>query len=258
MFEIYSSINAPKIMTDIRSAELIKYATNAFLAKKISFINEIANICEKVKGDVKKVAEGIGLDKRIGPKFLNAGIGYGGSCFPKDIDELIKIADGKRYNFKLLKAVTKVNENQKRNFVRKIKKILKKINGNTVCIWGLAFKPNADDVRKSPAIKIIKRLIDDGYKVKAYDPKDMNNAKREFEILVKQYLDNICFCVGPYEAVKNSYVLAIATEWADFLKLDMKRVKNLMYRPYFFDGRNMFEPEEMRKLGLYYEGIGRR
>jgi UDPglucose 6-dehydrogenase len=133
ILDIYSSINAPKIITDIRSAELIKYAANAFLATKISFINEIANICEKVKCDVKKVAKGIGLDKRIGPKFLNAGIGYGGSCFPKDIDELMKIADGKRYNFKLLKAVTKVNENQQRNFVRKIKKILKKINGNTVC-----------------------------------------------------------------------------------------------------------------------------
>ena len=252
MLDIYSSINAPKIMTDIRSAELIKYAANAFLATKISFINEIANICERVKVDVKKVAEGISLDKRIGPKFLNAGIGYGGSCFPKDIDELIKIADGKRYNFKLLKAVTKVNENQQRNFVRKIKKILKKINGNTVCIWGLAFKPNTDDVRKSPAIKIIRQLQKAGYKIQTYDSIATGNAKKE---LLKK---NIKFCKTPFEAVKNADVLALVTEWPEFSEIDMKKVKKLMRHLYILDGRNQFEPKELKNLGFYYEGIGRK
>jgi len=258
MLDIYSKIDAPKVITDIRSAEMIKYAANAFLAMKISFINEIANVCEGVGADVKKVAEGIGLDKRIGPYFLNAGIGYGGSCFPKDIDGLLMIANDYNYDFKLLKAVAEVNEYQQERFARKIVEILKMENGRIVAIWGLAFKPNTDDVRKSPAIKIIKRLIDDGYKIKAYDPKAMNNAKREFEILGKPYLDNICFCDDPYETVKNAYVLVIATEWSDFLKVDMKKVKDLMNSSHLFDGRNMFEPEEMRKLGFYYEGIGRK
>jgi len=258
MSEIYSKINAPKVITDIRSAEMIKYAANAFLAMKISFINEIANICERIGADVKKVAEGIGLDKRIGPYFLNAGVGYGGSCFPKDIDGLLMIANDHNYDFKLLKAVAEVNEYQQERFVRKIVDTLRRENGNTVAILGLAFKPNTDDVRKSPAIRIIKRLIEEGYKVKVYDPKAMNNAKKEFEILGKLYLDNICFCDDPYETVKDAYVLAIVTEWSDFLKLDMKRVKNLMYKPYLFDGRNTFEPKEIKRLGFYYEGIGRK
>ena len=252
MLDIYSSIKAPKIITDIRSAELIKYAANAFLATKISFINEIANICERVKGDVKKVAEGIGLDKRIGPEFLNAGIGYGGSCFPKDIDALAKMADHKRYNFKLLKAVTKVNKNQQKNFVRKIKKILKKIKGNTICIWGLAFKPNTDDIKKSPAIEIIKQLQRAGYNIQAYDPVATENAKKE---LPKK---NIEFCKNPFETAKNADVLALVTEWPEFSEINMKKVKNLMRHPYFLDGRNQFEPEEMKNIGFYYEGIGRK
>jgi len=252
MLDIYSSIKAPKIITDIRSAELIKYVANAFLATKISFINEIANICERVGGDVKKVAEGIGYDKRIGKSFLNAGIGYGGSCFPKDIDGLIKIADGKRYNFKLLRAVTKVNKNQQRNFIRKIKKILKNIGGKKIAIWGLAFKPNTDDIRKSPAIEIIKQLQKLEYKIQAHDPIATKNAQKE---LLKK---NIRFCKTALEAVKNADILALVTEWPEFSEIDMKKVKNLMRHPYFLDGRNQFEPKEMKKLGFYYEGIGRK
>lgn len=252
LLDIYSSIKAPKIIADIKSAEMIKYAANAFLATKISFINEIANICEKVRGNVKKVAEGIGLDKRIGHKFLNAGIGYGGSCFPKDINGLIKIADHKRYNFKLLKAVVRVNEDQQRNFIKKIKKILRKINGEAVCIWGLAFKPNTDDVRKSPAIEVIKSLQKSGYKIQTYDPIATENAKKE---LSKK---NIKFCKTPFEAVKNADVLTLVTEWPEFSELAMRKVKKLMRHPYFLDGRNQFEPEEMKKLGFYYEGIGRK
>ena len=252
MLDIYSSIEAPKMITDIKSAELIKYAANAFLATKISFINEIANICEKTGGDVKEVAEGIGYDKRIGKSFLKAGVGYGGSCFPKDINGLIEIADHKKYNSRLLKAVTIVNKSQQKNFVRKIKKILKKINGKTVCILGFAFKPNTDDVRKSPVIKIIKQLYKGNYKIQAYDPVAIENAKRELP------RKNIRFCKSAFGAAKNADVLAIVTEWPEFSELDLRKLKQIMKHPYILDGRNIFEPEEMKKLGFYYQGIGRR
>ena len=252
MFDVYSSIKAPKVVTDIKSAEMIKYAANAFLATKISFINEIANICERVDADVKNVAKGIGLDKRIGPKFLNAGIGYGGSCFPKDIEGLIYIANHNKYNFKLLNAVTEVNKNQQEIFIRKIKKDLKKIKGKTVCVWGLAFKPNTDDIRKSPAIEIIKKLQKENILIKAYDPQGIKNAKKQLP------QKNIKFCNSPYEAAKKADVLALVTEWPEFSELDMKKVKNLMRHPFFVDGRNQFELEEMKKIGFYYEGIGRK
>jgi len=252
MLDIYSSIKVPKVVTDIKSAEMIKYAANAFLATKISFINEIANICERVGADIKEVAKGIGLDRRIGSEFLNAGIGYGGSCFPKDIDGLIKIADQKKYNFRLLKAVSIVNKNQQKNFVRRIKNILKKINGKIVGIWGLAFKPNTDDIRKSPAIEIIKKLQKENILIQVYDPQAMGNAKKE--LLNK----NIKFCKTALEAAKNADVLALVTEWPEFSEIDMRKVKKLMRHPYFLDGRNQFEPEEMRKLGFYYKGIGRK
>ena len=258
MLELYSNINAPKLITDIKSAEMIKYAANAFLAMKISFINEIANICDRVGADVKKIAEGIGLDKRIGPYFLNAGIGYGGSCFPKDIDGLLMIANNHNYDFKLLKAVAEVNEYQQERFITKITNILRKENGNTVGIWGLAFKANTDDVRKSPALKIIRRLLEEGYNVRAYDPKAIENAKNELQLLDEEYLNKLCFCNDPYEAASETDVLALVTDWFEFLNLDLIKVKNLMHKPYFLDGRNQFEPEEMKKLGFYYEGIGRR
>jgi len=252
MLDIYSSIKVPKVVTDIKSAEMIKYAANAFLATKISFINEIANLCEKVGADVKKVAEGIGYDKRIGPKFLNAGIGYGGSCFPKDVDGLNKIAEEKKYNFHLLKAVSLVNKNQQKKFIQKIKNILKKIDGKTVGVWGLAFKPNTDDVRKSPAIEIIKGLQKSGYKIQVYDPIATKNAKKELP------KENIKLCKTAYDVAKNVDVLALVTEWPEFSEIDFKKIKNLMRHPYFLDGRNQFEPEEMKKLGFYYEGIGRK
>ena len=257
MLDIYSNIKTKKLITDIKSAEMIKYAANAFLAMKISFINEIANICEKVGADVKKVSQGIGLDKRIGPYFLNAGIGYGGSCFPKDVDGLISIANNHNYDFKLLKAVSEVNEYQQERFVKKIIDILTKTKGDTVAIWGLAFKPNTDDVRKSPALRIIKRLTGEGYKIKTYDPKATENAKKELHQLVNDYVRSINFYGDPYEAVKGADVLALVTEWPDFLKLDMMKVKKLMRNPYFLDGRNQFDPEKIAKKGFHYEGIGR-
>ena len=252
MFDIYSSIKAPKIITDISSAELIKYAANAFLATKISFINEIANFCEKINGDVIKIKKGIGTDKRIGSKFLNAGIGYSGSCFPKDIDGLIKMADHKKYDFKLLKAVVKVNEEQQKRFIKKIKRTLKKVNGKKIAIWGLAFKPNTDDIRKSLSIEIIKSLLKAGYKIQAYDPIILDGAKKELAV------KNIQFCKSPFEAVKKADVLALLTDWPEFKNLDMKKVKNLMNHPYFFDGRNQFEPEKLKKIGFYYQGVGRK
>jgi len=251
MLDIYSSIKTQKIITDIKSAELIKYTANAFLATKISFINEIANICERVGGDVKKVAEGIGADKRIGKDFLSAGIGYGGSCFPKDIDGLIKIADHKKYNFQILKAVMKVNKNQQKNFIRKIKQILKKINGDTICVWGLAFKPNTDDVRKSSAIEIIKPFQKLDYKIQAYDPVATKNAKRELP------QKNIKFYKHAFLAAKKADVLVLATEWPEFSEINMQKVKNSMRHPYFLDGRNQFDSGEMEKIGFYYKGIGK-
>jgi UDPglucose 6-dehydrogenase len=252
MLDIYSSINTPKIITDIKSAELMKYAANAFLATKISFINEIASICEKTGGDVKKVAEGIGLDRRIGPAFLNAGIGYGGSCFPKDIAGLLSISRANKYDFLLLKSVAAVNRNRQIIFVEKIQNILKKVKGKKVCIWGLAFKPNTDDVRKSPAVEITKRLQKMGFKIQAYDPAAMENAEKE---LLKK---NIKFCKNPYEAAKRADILVLVTEWPEFSEISMRKVKNLMRHPYFLDGRNQFEPDEMKKIGFYYEGIGRK
>jgi len=252
MLDIYSSINAPKLVVDIKSAELIKYASNAFLATKISFINEIANICEKTGGDITKVAKGIGMDKRIGPYFLKAGLGYGGSCFPKDVDGLLSISSSHQHNFALLRAVSEVNTRQQEKFVEKLKSILLKIKGDTVCVWGLSFKPNTDDVRKSPAIEIIKKLQKENYKIQVYDPIAIENAKRELPF------KNIKFCKSALKAAKGADVLALVTEWPEFLKINMKKVKNLMHHPYFLDGRNQFNPQKLKKLGFYYEGIGRR
>jgi len=252
MLDIYSQIKAPKVIADIRSAELIKYASNAFLATKISFINEIASICEKASGDIKKVAEGIGYDKRIGKYFLKAGLGFGGSCFPKDIDGLVEIARNKRYNFRLLRAVSSVNKNQQRNFIKKIKRILKKTKGNTIGIWGLSFKPDTDDIRKSPAIEVIKNLQRDGYRIQAYDPVAIPNAKKELSF------KDIKFCKNAFLAAKNSDILAIITEWPEFSEIDMKKVRKLMRHPNLIDGRNLFVPQKMRAMGFYYQGIGRK
>lgn len=252
MFDIYSSINTPKLVVDIKSAELIKYAANAFLATKISFVNEIANVCEKAGGDITEIAKGVGMDRRIGPHFLRAGIGYGGSCFPKDVDGLLSISNNYQHNFSLLRVVSEVNIRQQEKFVEKIKSILLKIKGDTVCVWGLSFKPNTDDVRKSPAVFIVNMLCKDRIKVKAYDPIAMENAKKELSF------DNIQFCQSALAATEGADVLALLTEWPEFSEIDMKKIKNLMRHPYILDGRNQFEPEELKKLGFHYEGIGRK
>lgn len=250
MKNLYSPIKAPLIITDIRSAELIKHASNAFLATKISFINAVAQICELSGANVDKVAEGMGYDKRIGRAFLNAGIGYGGFCFPKDIQAFIKIAGEYGYDFQLLKATRNINQEQKQNFVKKVKGILKDLNGKKIGILGLSFKPNTDDMRFAPSIYVINELQKEGAKIKAYDPEAMEKAK--------SVLNGIEFCKDPYEVSKNSDVLLILTEWNEFKELDLKKIKSLMKNPLIIDGRNIYNPENMKKEGFSYISIGRK
>jgi len=252
MLDIYSSIQAPKLIMDTKSAELTKYAANAFLATKISFINEIANLCEKVGSDITKVAQGIGMDKRIGPHFLRAGIGYGGDCFPKDVDGLLSISNSYQHNFNLLRTVSEVNKKQQEKFIEKIKSVLLKIKGDTVCAWGLSFKPNTDDVRKSPAVFIISALCKEGINIKAYDPIAMKNAKKELAF------QNIQFCKSAIEATKEADVLVLLTEWPEFSEINFKEVKKRMRNHCILDGRNYLEGEKIKALGFYYQGIGRK
>lgn len=250
MEELHKPFNAPILITDIRSAEMIKYASNAFLATKISFINEIANICEKVGADVVTVARGMGLDHRIGEHFLRAGLGYGGSCFPKDTRALIQIAGNCNYDFELLKAVVKVNQLQRYKPVKKLVSIFGELKGRTIGILGLAFKPNTDDLREAPSIDIILELKKLGATVKAYDPVAMENAKK--------ILPDITYCSDPYQAVEGADAVVLVTEWTEFGNLDLDKVKELMRIPIFIDGRNVFDPVEMQQRGFVYYGIGRR
>ncbi|MEO0116163.1 MAG: UDP-glucose/GDP-mannose dehydrogenase family protein [candidate division WOR-3 bacterium] len=237
------------LITSLESAELIKHASNAFLAMKISFINAVACICELAGVDVKEVATGIGLDKRIGKDFLNAGIGYGGFCFPKDLDAFTKIAEELGYNFQLLKEVKRINDEMRERFVKKVKDLLWNLKDKKIGVLGLAFKPNTDDMRFAPAIDIINRLVKEGAVVKVYDPQAMENAKK--------VLPPVIYCSSPYEVCAGSESLLILTEWEEFKKLDLKKVKELLRLPIIIDGRNIFAPEEMKKLGFIYRGVGR-
>jgi len=242
-------IETPFIITNVETAEMIKYASNAFLATKISFINEIANICEKVGADVNVVAKGMGLDQRIGSKFLHAGPGYGGSCFPKDTQAIAKIAEKHGYRFEIVRSVMKVNERQKERMVDKVKIALGNLKGKTVAVLGLSFKPNTDDLREAPAVKIITALQRGRAKVKAYDPKAMEAAKTIFR--------KIEYGKDAYDVVRDCDALLIVTEWNQFRNLDLKRLKNLMKSPVFLDLRNIYEPSKMRELGFKYFGVGR-
>jgi len=250
LVNLYSSLNAPILITDINSAEIIKHASNAFLSMKISFINAIANICELSGADIKKVAKGIGLDERIGEAFLNAGIGFGGFCFPKDLEAFIAISKQLGYDFKLLKEVKNINETQKIIPVKKLEKVFGDLNNKKVAVFGLAFKPNTDDMRFAPSIDIINNLISKGVKISAYDPVAMDNAKKIFG-------DKIKYAKDPYDAAKNTDALIFVTEWNDFKFLDMPRIKKLMKNDVIIDGRNIFDPIKMKKLGFRYFGIGR-
>ena len=246
---LYSPIKAEIVVTDIKSAELIKHASNSFLAAKISFINSIANICERTGADIEKVSFGMGLDKRIGRAFLKSGIGYGGFCFPKDLDAFIHISDKLGCDFSILKAVRSVNENQKKIFIKKIEKELWIIKDKTIGILGLAFKPNTDDMRFAPSIDIINSLISSGARIKAYDPKALEKAGA--------VLKNVDFCKDPYDVAKGSDALLILTEWNEFKAMDLSRIKKLLKNPLIIDGRNIFDPVKMKKLGFKYISMGR-
>lgn len=249
--ELYKPLKAQMVVTDIKSAEIIKHASNSFLATKISFINAISGICDRVGADVVEVAKGVGLDRRIGTKFLNAGIGFGGSCFPKDLSAFIRIAEKSGYNFSLLKEVQKINESQKALIVKKIEGALWNLSTKTVGILGLSFKPDTDDIRQAPALDIISMLKKSGTKIKVYDPQSMPKAK----VLLK---DSVLFCKDAYSVANGSDCLVIATEWNEFKELDFKKLKRLMRQPVIVDGRNIYDPAEMKRLGFKYVGIGRR
>jgi len=241
----------PVIFMDERSSELTKYAANSFLATKISFMNEVAQLCERMGADVDMVRRGIGSDDRIGKRFLFPGIGYGGSCFPKDVQALIKSSDEVGYDFKILKAVEKVNAIQKLHLVEKIKSYYKgELKGKHFALWGLAFKPNTDDIREAPALSIIYALISLGATIKAYDPEAMANVQGQIG-------DKIVYAESQYHALENADALIIATEWSEFRTPDFERLDQTIKHKVIFDGRNLFEVEKMRERGYYYESIGR-
>ncbi len=242
-------IEAPFVITNVATAEMIKYASNAFLATKISFINEMANICERVGADIHKVAKGMGLDKRIGSKFLHPGPGFGGSCFPKDTEAICQIAKTYGYNFKIVESVMEVNKERPGLMVEKIESAVENINGLLVGILGLTFKPNTDDMRDSPAIPIIEELQSKGAKIQAFDPVGMEEAKK--------YLDGIDYKRDAYDVAEGADVLVFVTEWNQFRNIDWNRVKNLMRNPNVVDLRNIYEPARMRRLGFDYTSLGR-
>jgi len=252
MQEIYRPlylIDTPFVITNPETAELIKYACNAFLATKITFINEIANLCDKVGADVHQIAKAMGLDGRISPKFLHPGPGYGGSCFPKDTEALYHFATTYGYDFKLLKGVLFANKRQRELMVDKIKHHLGDLKGKTIAILGMAFKQNTDDIRKSPSIDIIQLLLKEGANIRCFDPLAMDNTKK--------ILPDLTYCQDEYETVQGSDALVIATEWNQFRNLDLLKIKKLLKSPILLDLRNLYEPAKIKSLGFIYEGVGR-
>src|SRR3984957_16933801 len=249
MKEIYTPFNAPIIVTDINSAELIKHAANSFLALKISYINAIANVCEAAGANVQEVAQGIGLDERIGRRFLNAGLGFGGSCFPKDLSAFIKIAEQIGYDFKLLKEVQHINAGQMERFLKKITDTLWVLKDKKIGVLGLAFKQNTDDIRSSPAIDLCQRLLKEGAKLRVHDPKAMDKAKA--------VLPDVTYVDDMNAVAEGCDALVIATEWEEFKSVDLDRAKKSLSHPIMFDGRNLFDPAEMEKRGWIYKSIGR-
>lgn len=253
MRRLYEHLGKPIVECDFRSAEMIKYASNAFLATKISFINEMGQLCERADANVNVVAKGMGLDNRIGPRFLNAGIGYGGSCFPKDVEALYKTSTDQAYDFKLIRGVMEVNSMQKDHFVSKITRYFgKNLSGKTFAILGLAFKQNTDDIRESVAIKVAKLLRGFGANLRVYDPEAMYNAKKELGDA------GITYCLDKYEAIEGSDSLVILTEWPEFASLDLGRIKGMLKTSTIFDGRNLLDSEKVESLGFVYFCVGKR
>ncbi|OGY83750.1 MAG: UDP-glucose 6-dehydrogenase [Candidatus Kerfeldbacteria bacterium RIFCSPHIGHO2_12_FULL_48_17] len=250
MLKVFEPIKGEKVVTSVESSEMIKYASNAFLATKISFINEIANICERVGADIDEVAYGMGLDTRIGNKFLRAGLGYGGSCFPKDVRALSQIAGTNGYEFKLLKSVIAVNNDQRKFLIEKLERVLGGIRGKKIAVFGLAFKNNTDDVRESAALDVIELLQGRGVaEIRAFDPQAMENAKRE--------VFNVQFVSDPYDAATGADAVIIATEWEMFSKLDWARMKEVMRQPFILDGRNILDVHALSKLGFTCISVGK-
>jgi len=249
LLELYAPLERPMIVTDVASAEMIKYASNAFLAVKITFANAIANICEAAGADVTLVAKGMGLDNRIGPAFLNAGIGYGGSCFPKDTRSLIHTSESLGYNFDLLESAVRTNERQHLRFLDRMRTVLGGFEGKTIALLGLAFKGNTDDLRDSKAIDIAKALLDEGAIVRAFDPVAMDNAKA--------ILPDLTYVKNAYEAAAGADAVAVVTEWNEFKLLNFERIAKIVKNKIVFDGRNLYDPQHLRRNGFAYFGIGR-
>ncbi|MBJ7595682.1 MAG: UDP-glucose/GDP-mannose dehydrogenase family protein [Candidatus Dormibacteraeota bacterium] len=247
--ELYAPLGAPVLVTTLQTAEMIKYACNAFLATKISFINEVARLCERVGADVKVVAEGMGMDSRIGASFLDAGLGYGGSCFPKDVSALARSAEQSGAQPQLLHAVMDINNGQPQLVVEKLSNLLGTVRGCTIGLLGLSFKPNTDDMREAPSIALVRTLQERGALVRAYDPAAMESARVN--------LPDVVLCEDAYEVAEGCDGLIVVTEWNEFRQLNMPRIKGVMRRPVIVDGRNMYSPDELRALGFSYAGVGR-
>jgi UDPglucose 6-dehydrogenase len=247
--QLHLPLRAPIVITDLRTAEMIKYASNAFLATKISFINEIANICEALGADIKEVAAGMGYDKRIGSLFLDAGLGYGGSCFPKDVKALAFMAAEKGRHPQLLQAVMDINDDRRPMAIGRLNEMLGDLNGKTVGLLGLSFKPNTDDMREAPSIDIANALLEAGSSVRAYDPVAMDVAG--------EILPMVEMCQDAYSLAEACDALMVVTDWNEFKQIDLKRLRGVMRQPIIFDGRNIYDPEQMKLLGFYYRGLGR-
>ena len=248
--ELYTSLGRPILVTDVPTAEIIKYASNTFLAMKISFINSIADLCEVTGADVTMVSKGLGMDHRIGPHFLGAGVGYGGSCFPKDVKSLIHTAERLGVNAGLYRAADAINDERVPRFCERMKAALGGFQGRVVAVLGLSFKPDTDDLRESRALEIVRYLARAGAQVRVYDPVAMKKARPLIGNLAQ-------FAASPYEAAENADAVAVVTEWREFRQLDLERLRNAMRRPYLFDGRNIYHPDWMARAGFYYYSVGR-
>jgi UDPglucose 6-dehydrogenase len=242
-------IESPFVITNIETAELIKYASNSFLATKISFINEMATLCEKVGADIHMVAKGMGLDQRIGSKFLHPGPGYGGSCLPKDTNALLKMAEDHGVHLGIVDAAVKANEQQREYMISKIRDAMGDLKGKTIAMLGLSFKPNTDDIRDAPSLAIIQRLLKEGVRIRVYDPVSMKEAEK--------IIPEIKYCKDSYDAIKKADALVIMTEWNQFRNLDLEKIRTMLNAPYFFDLRNIYDPQRLRDMGFHYYGVGR-
>jgi UDPglucose 6-dehydrogenase len=250
MYDALIRADKPMMFTDTTTSETIKYAANAMLASKISFMNELSHYAEKTGANIKEIARGIGLDNRIGPRFLQAGCGYGGACFPKDVQALIYEMRNNNVDCEIMDAIENVNQRQKQSIIKKVNQIFPDLNGKTIGIWGLSFKPNTDDIREAPSKIIIKNLLEQGAQVKAFDPEAMENAKKEIE--------GIKYCQNAYEVTEDIDLLILITEWNVFKEIDMQKVKDSMKEANLIDCRNVYKPQEIRELGFNYISIGRK